>query len=419
MYRVAIYARISTTKQDKGLSIPAQIIECQQYATQQGWSVVREYQEIKSGRNDKRPQFLKMSEDAEQGLFDLILVHDFSRFARSREVHVLYESKFAEWGVALISKTEPVEKTAAGRLMKHVLSDFNAYYSDQLAMHTKKGMLQKIRKGEWPGLLPWGYVRRDKKCVIDEVEGPRVRFAFEQFATEKYTLNEWQHEAFKLGYQTKKGTKIDGANWSRIFHNIFYIGKMVWSEQTYDGGHEALVDIVTFEKIQEILANRTTPKYIRRFYPLTGLLWSVDACERMSGANGKGKSGDSWRYYVSMAKSKLNGRSHYAKSDVLEERFAQFLYDVYVEKEIMDTDLKQIDREIFMMLKVANSVGHVYAVLVDYQKLYLSKLVVEPFGIKIKGEQIQQITLKAPFFCTLGSSENRCPIRQLNTIIFQ
>ena len=82
----ALYARVSSDRQDVDLSVSAQLRALKDYAKSNGYSVAREYvDEAESGRVADRPQFREMIEEGSKpkAPFDVILVWKFSRFTRS------------------------------------------------------------------------------------------------------------------------------------------------------------------------------------------------------------------------------------------------------------------------------------------------------------------------------------------------
>ena len=61
----ALYARVSSDRQDVDLSVAAQLRALRDHADKNGYVVVREYvDEAKSGRVDDRPEFNKMIDEA-------------------------------------------------------------------------------------------------------------------------------------------------------------------------------------------------------------------------------------------------------------------------------------------------------------------------------------------------------------------
>ena len=64
---VALYARVSSDRQDVDLSISAQLRALRDYARKNGYIVAREYvDEAESGRIADRPEFRKMIDAASQ-----------------------------------------------------------------------------------------------------------------------------------------------------------------------------------------------------------------------------------------------------------------------------------------------------------------------------------------------------------------
>ena len=63
----ALYARVSSDRQDVDLSVAAQLRALREYAKANGYSVAREYvDEAESGRVADRPEFHKLIEEGSQ-----------------------------------------------------------------------------------------------------------------------------------------------------------------------------------------------------------------------------------------------------------------------------------------------------------------------------------------------------------------
>jgi len=104
--KVAIYARVSSEKQDVDLSISAQLKALREYASRNSHIVVKEYvDEAESGRSIDRPGFKQMIASARQkpAPFEAILVWKLSRFARNREDSIIYKSLLRKHGVQVLS----------------------------------------------------------------------------------------------------------------------------------------------------------------------------------------------------------------------------------------------------------------------------------------------------------------------------
>ena len=111
---VALYARVSSDRQDVDLSVAAQLRALRDYAEKNGYLVAREFiDEAESGRIADRPEFRKMIDEASRTTapFKEILVWKFSRFTRKREHAVAFKSMLRRKGVRVVSITEHADDT--------------------------------------------------------------------------------------------------------------------------------------------------------------------------------------------------------------------------------------------------------------------------------------------------------------------
>src|SRR5215831_1581166 len=87
-----IYSRFSTDRQNES-SIADQERVCMEYAARLGWKVGERYedQSISGAAFGNRSGFLRMRTDAMAGKFDVLLVTDTTRLARSHDLAPLIE----------------------------------------------------------------------------------------------------------------------------------------------------------------------------------------------------------------------------------------------------------------------------------------------------------------------------------------
>ena len=161
--KVAIYARVSSDRQDVDLSIAAQLRALREYAAKQGDQGVREYvDEAESGRTADRPQFQRMIAEARRASrpFQLILVWKYSRFARSREDSAVFKSLLKKHGVRVVSITEPFDDSPTGRLMEAIIESLDEFYSANLGQEVLRGMRESASRGFYvASRAPYGYWR--------------------------------------------------------------------------------------------------------------------------------------------------------------------------------------------------------------------------------------------------------------------
>jgi len=83
--KIAIYARVSTDKQDT----ENQLLQLREFAAKQGWSIVHEYCDYESGSKADRSQFQQMFADASKRKFDLLLFWALDRLSREGALKTL------------------------------------------------------------------------------------------------------------------------------------------------------------------------------------------------------------------------------------------------------------------------------------------------------------------------------------------
>ena len=103
--RLALYARVSTNGGRQ--ETKNQLLQLRQHCRRQGWKLVREYVDEKSGGTARRPQFQRMFRDARAREFDLILFWSLDRFSREGVLETLQHlEKLNSFGVDWKSLTE-------------------------------------------------------------------------------------------------------------------------------------------------------------------------------------------------------------------------------------------------------------------------------------------------------------------------
>jgi DNA invertase Pin-like site-specific DNA recombinase len=153
--KVAIYARVSTTKQHNG----NQLIELREFAAKQKWQVVAEYVDTVSGSGKKdRVQFERMMLAASQRQFDVLLFWKLDRFTREGTRKTLaYLTRLDAWGVAWRSYSEPFFDSCG--IMRDVVISIMATLAEQerisISERTKAGLARAKRAGKVLGRTPY------------------------------------------------------------------------------------------------------------------------------------------------------------------------------------------------------------------------------------------------------------------------
>jgi DNA invertase Pin-like site-specific DNA recombinase len=123
--RAALYVRVSTASKSKnGEAVNyVQNPEIQEQPlpdliAQRGWKVLRVYSDRASGAKERRPGLDMLLADARRGLFDIVVVWRFDRFARSVKQLVLALEEFRSLGIDFVSRQEALDtSTPTGKAM--------------------------------------------------------------------------------------------------------------------------------------------------------------------------------------------------------------------------------------------------------------------------------------------------------------
>ena len=306
--RIACYARVSSEKQaEKDLSIPAQLKALKKYALEHGWEVVAEYvDEAESARTANRPQFKVMIAAAKRKSrpFDVILVWKLSRFARNREDSILFKSLLRRHGVQVISINEPVDDSAAGKLLEGMIEVIDEFYSTNLAEDVLRGMAENASKGFYNGgNNPFGY-RRVKVAVgsiqksrleIDDAEVPVVR-RIVQLALADNGAKEITKTINREGARTRNGKNWGKTMINKLLRREVYTGCAVWKGK---GGevircpdvYPVLIPRSDFDRIQQLIGDRKStvrhPRTVSSQYLLSSLLHCAKCGASMTGCSAK------------------------------------------------------------------------------------------------------------------------------------
>ena len=128
--KVAIYIRVSTASKTKhgaeasyDQNPEVQEKPLRELAAQRGWTVHQVYADRASGAKERRPGLDALMADARRGLFDVIAVWRFDRFARSVKQLVLALEEFRSLGIEFVSHQESLDtSTPMGKAMFTIIA---------------------------------------------------------------------------------------------------------------------------------------------------------------------------------------------------------------------------------------------------------------------------------------------------------
>jgi len=316
MISAVIYARYSSDKQDED-SISAQVHACESYAPAHGYTITKRYiDEAISGKGSKtasRREYQRLLKDADNKMFDVVLIHKYDRIARNLREHANLEKRLSDNDVTLIAVAQDFGISSEAKIMKSMMWALSEYYIDNLSSEVKKGhketALKALHNG---GYAPFGYDVVEQKYIINELEAAYVEKIF------KCALN---HEGFtdlikemnSAGITGKRGQQIKYSSIYEILRNEKYTGTYLFCQEeekdrqkrrTKDSAiriEDALPKIISkdvFDEVQKIMDSRKqTGK--KAGYLCSGLVYCADCGAKMHGVTTHRKGHEYKVYYCS------------------------------------------------------------------------------------------------------------------------
>ena len=352
--RAVLYLRVSSRGQltdydEDGLSIAGQREQCVRKSADLGAEIVGEYVErAESAKTDERPALRQMlTRIREQQDVDYVVVWKVDRFARNRrdDANMLFEIEMA--GTKLISATENIDDTPAGRLMHGMLASFSEYYSRNLAAEVVKGATQKAKRGGTPGPAPLGYINiieridgRDIRTIaLDEERAPLIRWAFETYATGHYSLADLVNLLEARGLRSRGSRRYDPrplnhASIHRMLTNPYYAGIVTYRGKRYPGRHPRLVSQTLFDQVAQILHahNRSGERDRKQSHYLKGTLFCGEYGCRLTYSRNTGNGG-TYDYFVCSEKQHGRCSQGYKRADYAEELLEQYYARIVMSSE--------------------------------------------------------------------------------------
>ena len=246
--KLAAYCRVSTDKEDQLNSLEAQKQFFTEYTQRTGDVLVRLYADegISGTKIKNRKEFLRMMKDAEQGLFDMVVVKDISRFARNTVDLLQNIRKLKSLGIETQFLT--ANMTSMGN-SEFVLTIFGALAQEESANTSKRvkfGKKLNAEKGRVPNLV-YGY---DKTIgdyfhlTINETEANAIRQIYQWYTQEGYGASKIASMLNDRGLKTKRNCQWSQNAVCRILTNELYTGKVI-------NGKEEVADFLTGRRAEK------------------------------------------------------------------------------------------------------------------------------------------------------------------------
>jgi site-specific DNA recombinase len=239
--RVAIYARVSTERQEERGTVGSQLELLRAAARADGDDVVAEFvDDGYSGARLDRPALDRLRDAAEAGALDALLCLCPDRLARAYAYQVLILEELERFGVQVrfLDGPAPGDDPQA-RLLVQVQGVIAEYERAKIAERYRRGKLHRARAGEvffWK--VPYGYRRvapapgRPAHAEIYEPEAEIVRAIFHAYVEDARSIRQVAHDLYDRAIPSPTGKPIWGTSTlQRLLANEAYIGRVYYNRR--------------------------------------------------------------------------------------------------------------------------------------------------------------------------------------------
>lgn len=313
----ALYSRLSHEDELQGESnsISNQKLLLESYAKQHGFTSLQWYTDDGySGANFDRPGFQEMLSDIEAGKIGTVIVKDMSRLGRNYlQVGMYTEMVFPQNGVRFIAVNDTVDSAKGDNDLTPLRNLFNEWFVRDTSKKIRASKRTKGMSGKPLASRPiYGYLKGpDGSFLIDEEAAPIVQQIYRlclagngpckiaRMLTEQQIPTPGTLEYRRTG-NTRCYLPGFDYNWStatvaRILEAREYLGTLVnfkteklsyksnqtvWNpiekQVVFEHHHEPIIDVQTWERVQELRKQRRRPNRFDEVGLLSGLLFCAD-----------------------------------------------------------------------------------------------------------------------------------------------
>ncbi len=275
---VAAYCRVSSGKDAMLHSLEAQVSYYSSLIqNHSGWEYAGVYaDEARTGTKDTRENFVRLLADCRAGKIDMVLTKSISRFARNTVTLLETVRELKEIGVDVYFEEQNIHSLSTdGELMLTVLASYAQEESRSASENQKWRIKKNFEEGKpWSSTL-LGYRNVNGKYEVVPEEAETVRMIFDWYL-EGMGATAIRNRLNAMGIKTRLGNKWSRSPILKLLRNYAYTGNLLL-QRTYrenhitkkciinhgekpmyhaTGTHEAIIDMDTFNKVQEEMKRR-------------------------------------------------------------------------------------------------------------------------------------------------------------------
>lgn len=329
MKTAVIYARYSSTNQTEQ-SIEGQVHVCEDYAKRNGIIIVDSYiDRAISGTTDERESFQRMLKNSNNKKWNYVLVYKLDRFARNKYEAAIHRKHLKDNGIKLLSAMENIPETPEGVLLESLLEGMNQYFSEELAQKVSRGLHESRMKGHCIGSVPYGYIKENKKLIVNQEEAEILNRIFNDYASGKTILQickDLENESI-----TNKGRKFIPEAIRYILKREIYTGICKINGKVYDKIYPPIISKELYNKVMERY-NKTrygSRKDNHEIFRLKDKIFCGYCNRKMYPTSAISSNSEHLRYYNCIGTKKDNCSNKRMYKDFIEGVIGKFLIEQF------------------------------------------------------------------------------------------
>lgn len=190
MKRAALYARVSTARQEQEETIDSQIAEVKQRILEDGNTLIEKcvfIDEGYSGSMLERPSLDFMLDAAKNQEFDVLYIYDLGRLSRQLSHLLVVIEQLEKHEREIVSLHERITGTPEDKFLLQIMGSMHEYERAKIAERFRRGKMYKARSGKIVGYnAPYGY-RYNKETGGFDIYEPEARVVRKMFG---WVINE-------------------------------------------------------------------------------------------------------------------------------------------------------------------------------------------------------------------------------------
>lgn len=248
------YTRVSSKKQDKNFSLPAQNRLIDEWAERNQKTIIADFGGgVESAKRDDRKEFQRMLDFVlpPKNRVKYIIVNDLTRFSRTGGGAISISEELLQKGIEIVSVTQPFDaKEYGGKMYRDMNLILANWENEDRKRKTRMGMIQAMRSGKLCCKPPLGYSKNAEGIIVKNELAPYVEQVFILKAKHKLHNIEIVHRLRQMGWDRCYKQLVQ-----HILDNPFYCGYItheLLGKEVCKGLHEPLISVEMYKSANNI-----------------------------------------------------------------------------------------------------------------------------------------------------------------------